>query len=69
MTQMVQFKIYAVWKKEEKLWVATSPVISGLTVRADTLAGLEDRLNEVIPELAKLEGLKGEAALIVNGVW
>ncbi len=68
MRQAVQLKIYAVWKKEEKLWVATSPVVSGLTVKADTLAELEDRLNEIIPELAELIGVKNEAALIVNGV-
>ncbi len=66
MTRTAFFKIYAVWMKEKKQWLAYSPVVSELAVRADTLEHLEHRLSEIIPELAEREGITGEAALILN---
>ncbi len=66
MKQTVLFKIYAVWKKEANVWVASSSDICGLETEAKTLQALEEKLNRIIPDLFQLNGIKGETALIVN---
>ena len=66
MKQAERIKIYAEWKKEANIWVASSSDICGLETEAGTLQALEDRLKEMIPELFQLNGIKGEAVLIVN---
>ena len=66
MKQLKQVKIYAEWKKEAKVWVASSTDISGLATEAGTLPALEDRLKKIIPGLFELNGVKGEAALIIS---
>ena len=69
MRQAIRIKIYAEWKKEAKVWVASSSDICGLSTEARTLQALEYRLNKIIPEFFKLNGIKGEAALIVNSAF
>ena len=66
MKQAVLFKIYAVWKKEATVWVASSSDICGLETEAGTLRALEEKLNKIIPDLLERNGIEGEAALIVN---
>lgn len=66
MRQVKQVKIYAEWKKEAKVWVASSADIFGLATEAGTLQALEDRLNMIIPGLFEINGVKGEAALIIS---
>lgn len=66
MNQVKQVKIYAQWQKEAKVWVASSADILGLETEAGTLPALEDRLKQIIPGLFEINGVKGEAALIIS---
>lgn len=66
MRQVRQVKIYAKWKKDARVWVASSADIFGLATEARTLQALEDRLNKIIPGLFEMNGVKGEAALIIH---
>ena len=66
MNQVTQIKIFAEWKKEANVWVASSADISGLATEAGTLPALEDRLKKILPGLFELNGVKGEAALIIS---
>ena len=66
MRQAVRLKIYAEWKKEARLWVASSSDIGGLAAEAGTLEALEARLEQILPELMQVNGVSGQAALIVN---
>ncbi len=67
MRQTVRLKIYAEWQTDARQWVATSSDIRGLAAEAGSLAALEDRLEQILPELMQAHGLDGQAALIVNG--
>ena len=66
MKQAVLVKIYAVWKKEANVWVASSSDIYGVETEAKTLMALEEKLNQIIPDLLQLNGIDGKTALIVN---
>ena len=66
MRQAVRLKIYAEWQKEARLWVASSADIRGLAAEAGTLEALEHRLEKILPQLMQLNGLQGQAALIVS---
>lgn len=63
---MRRIKIYAQWQKEARVWQVSSADISGLTAEAGTLQDLEDRLNKIIPGLFEINGIVGEAALIIS---
>ena len=64
--QAVLFKIYAEWKKEADVWVASSSDLRGFKTEAGTLQALEAKLDKIIPAIFELNGIESEAALIVN---
>jgi len=51
--------IKAIWDKDAQVWVATSEDVPGLVTEADTLEQLIKKLQVIIPELLKANGLLG----------
>ena len=51
--------VKAIWDEEAQVWVATSEDVPGLATEADTLEQLIKKLQVMIPELLKANGLVG----------
>ena len=51
--------IKAIWDKEAQVWVAVSRDVPGLATEADTLEQLVKKLQVMVPELLKTNGLLG----------
>ena len=66
MKQAVSIRIYAEWENERKQWVASSSDLCGLDTEAGTLRALEEKLDTILPELFRKNGIEGRAALIVG---
>jgi predicted RNase H-like HicB family nuclease len=52
------YSIQAFWDAEAEVWVATSEDVLGLATEADTLENLNQKLQQMIPELLILNGMK-----------
>ena len=60
--QKVHF-IRADWDSEAGVWVATSDDVPGLATKADTLEGLADKLQHLVPELLEANGEASSAEI------
>ncbi len=68
MQQPILIKIYAEWEQERKLWVSSCSDLCGLETEAGTLTALEEKLETLVPDLFRQNGIEGRAALIVNSL-
>ncbi|MGE0668208.1 MAG: DUF1902 domain-containing protein [Sphingomonadales bacterium] len=54
--------VYATWDEEAKVWWARSDDIGGLSTEAPTVEDLISKLNAIIPDLVRLNGLPNDEA-------
>ena len=52
--------IRADWDEEARVWVATSQDLPGLSIEADTIEALRDKLSGAVRDLLELNGLSPE---------
>lgn len=52
--------VYATWDEEAKVWWARSDDIVGLSTEATTVEDLMRKLNAIIPDLVRLNGLPND---------
>ena len=53
-------RVEAIWDREAQVWVATSDDVPGLITEADTSEQLIEKLQVLIPELLRANGLINE---------
>jgi len=56
-----QILIDAIWDDEAEVWVASSDVVPGLVVEADTWTRLLDEIGLILPDIIELNSLNLDA--------
>ena len=52
----MNYTVYLTWDEEAKVWIATSPNITGLVLESESLDKLMQKAKDAAPELLELNG-------------